>query len=284
MATADGGVIGELGATFDSAGRANGRANQGTASLYSWTWNAYGAATSGIVARISIPALFLAQSWWPFGGGNASKNQTAVQQPWFKELETCPGAATPCPQEALVSALKSLKAIFDAPSCPACDTYLYAKLPVITRGVMRSFLSRPPRWWDATKSFAPYDVALCASGIVAQILCPTRNLPVAEYARLHPTAGAFSQTPVDGGKSMQVFFNPTLGVCNVLSVLSPVAGDKGVLNQAVLLHESLHGWTGSYDTALQDALGLPRAASENITFYLERQIIPGGSQGAVSCQ
>jgi len=84
---------------------------------------------------------------------------------------------------------------------------------------------------------------------------------------------------------MQVFFNPAQGICNVLPSPNPGFQDKGVLNQATLFHEALHGATGLVDTQLQGRFGLPvmLGNSVNITYYLEGKVIPGGAQGATQC-
>jgi hypothetical protein len=100
-------------------------------------------------------------------------------------------------------------------------------------------------------------------------------------------ADAVSQTPADRGKGMQVFFDPSQAPCGALSILNPKAGDKGVLNQAILFHEALHGYTGLYDTALEGRLpGLVVGfgGSIQITDYLENNVIfPGPPYGAATC-
>jgi hypothetical protein len=292
---ADGEVITETGIKY-----ANGQAlNRGVGanSVYSWTWNSYTMASFGAVARITMPPLILAQSWWPWGGGNASKNNTAAPDKYVplesnesrrSTNSTCNGPTGICPQEAILAALKAVKAIFNAPSCSACDTYVHSKIPSLTRDKMREFLSRSPRFWDVTRSSVLTQDAFCASGMLARFNCPiTRNITVAQYAVIHWTGRAFAQTPVNQGEGLQVFFNPRLGVCNVLPVATPGAGDKGVLNQALLLHESLHNWTGKADngtTGLMRTLGLQDGDSDEITFHFRKNVIPGGLPGATECQ
>ena len=76
---------------------------------------------------------------------------------------------------------------------------------------------------------------------------------------------------------MQVFFNPAIGICNVLSSANPGSGDQGLLNQATLFHEALHGFTGDEDVTLQAAFGLATLVpSVNITYYLMNNVFPGG--------
>jgi hypothetical protein len=98
------------------------------------------------------------------------------------------------------------------------------------------------------------------------------------------TRAAASQTPADPGKGMRVFFRPSIGICNVLSVLNPQSGDQGVLNQAILFHEALHGYTGDMDLALKSAFGTPNPwtdPSALVTSYLENNVI--FAQGASAC-
>ena len=105
-------------------------------------------------------------------------------------------------------------------------------------------------------------------------------------------ADAVSQTPSDKGKGMQVFFNPAQGICNALASSTPGAGDQGVLNQATLFHESLHGFTAKFDGSFfnllnPDALlpqNLQTGNSADITYYIMLNVIPGGSQGALACR
>ncbi len=77
VATADGGVIGQSGVTYDSNGNATGQmANLPT---YSWTGEAY--QQQGSVEQISADLLFVlydvASSCWAVAGGNYSDNATA---------------------------------------------------------------------------------------------------------------------------------------------------------------------------------------------------------------
>jgi hypothetical protein len=77
IATADGGVIGQSGITYDSNGNATGQ--PGGLPTYSWTGNAY--QQQGSVEQISADLLFdlydIATSFWAVAGGNYSDNATA---------------------------------------------------------------------------------------------------------------------------------------------------------------------------------------------------------------
>jgi hypothetical protein len=75
---------------------------------------------------------------------------------------------------------------------------------------------------------------------------------------------------------MQVFFNPATSICNVLSAPNPQPNDRGALNQAILFHEALHGYTGYQDSQLQSRFGITvQFQSSNITDYLQDHVILG---------
>jgi hypothetical protein len=99
-------------------------------------------------------------------------------------------------------------------------------------------------------------------------------------------ADSKAQTPSNTGKGVQIFFNPTTAICNVFSLPAPGVYDRGVLNQALLFHESLHGSTGRDDNYLESRFGIPVTLGESasITEYLRKNVIPGGLAGAKACQ
>ena len=116
-------------------------------------------------------------------------------------------------------------------------------------------------------------------------MCIFGDEPVRDYLR-RTGSEAISQTPSDKGKGMRVFFDPKQGICNALSVPNPAPNDQGVLNQAILFHEALHGKVGQYDNYFESSFGLPVTIGESasITYYLEGKTIPGGAQGALTCE
>ena len=281
IATADGGVIGKSGITYDQNGGATGQMNPYT---QSWTLHSY---QIGSVEQIVKDAIRIATSWWPLSNGNASSNGTA-QRPWFQPLQTCPGAATPCPQEAVWSALSALKTFIA--SCPdsVCKTLVYDKLGgTISRDTFLKFLSRQNiGLYDGPKSYAP--------PIIAFSIPQPPSTTVHDYFQLvQPDAAA--KTPSRQWEGPQIFFNPATGICNVFSVSNPQSGDKGVLNQATIFHEALHGWTAKVDySPVADNLEkdlLPTnqvlpVPSNQITFYLKDQVLfptDAGNLNSRSC-
>jgi hypothetical protein len=76
IATADGGVIGQSGITYDQNGNATGQISSPTES---WTGNMYQG--TGSLEALAVPSVFEAGgSFWPTVGGNPSGNGTAIIQ------------------------------------------------------------------------------------------------------------------------------------------------------------------------------------------------------------
>jgi len=281
MATADGGVIGQSGIIYDQSGGATGQmANMPT---YSWLQNAY---QYGSVIQVVAMALDLATGWAPAAFANLSGNGTAVEQPYLAPLRSCPGASTPCPQEAIASAVTALRALLRSPCNASCDTRVFQPLssnfPEDTRTGFAQYLSLTPRLWDGTRSTIHANEALCPSGFWNQRFCIVGSEKMSDYIK---GKDAVSQTPSDKGKGMQVFFDPAQGICNVWPSPNPGTGDQGVLNQATLFHEALHGYTGKLDMTLESVFGLPVTFGESIsiTYHLEDYAIRGGAFGARAC-
>lgn len=78
----------------------------------------------------------------------------------------------------------------------------------------------------------------------APLFCRLGSATVAEqFAQANPP-DALSETPAQHEKGMLIFFNPAV-ICK-----SPGATPSGVLNQATLFHEALHGFYGIMDRSL----------------------------------
>jgi hypothetical protein len=236
---------------------------------YSWLGYAY---QDGPVDQVAAPGVNFAPSFLAMIGGNNSVNGTDVQQTWFPTLPSCPGASTPCAKEAIDGALSALKSLVSGP-CPACGPYVFNKVGG-TQQQFYQYLSRPARIYDGTLSNAPANF-LCGraggfGGFVNWIFCNFPGTVSAYIASRH--ADAVSQTPSDAGKGIAVFFDPS-AVCRA-TALSP----SGILNQATLFHEALHGFTGQYDLALEANLGInTNLPSIYISYYLEDNVLGGGA-------
>ena len=92
MATEDGGVVGESGIIYTSAGRATGQVQDYT---QSWRGNTY---EKGSIVRFVLSAPATARTLWANRGGSPSGNFTA-SRPWYFKVvwkNTCSGQSPPC--------------------------------------------------------------------------------------------------------------------------------------------------------------------------------------------
>jgi hypothetical protein len=84
IATADGGVIGASGTTYDAGGNATG--SVGPLPTYSWLGNAY---QDGPVEQAMAQTVYYALSWRAAQGGNQAHTGTAEGQQKYPELRSC---------------------------------------------------------------------------------------------------------------------------------------------------------------------------------------------------
>lgn len=118
MATADGGVIGQSGITYDHNGNSTEQANVTT---QSWTGNEY--SSTGSISSISMPPKFPEpDSFWPQPGGNPSGNGTAfVQCPCLMQST---GSATQMLTDATTGAAVNHATLRPADSGAPLKTYV----------------------------------------------------------------------------------------------------------------------------------------------------------------
>jgi hypothetical protein len=96
-------------------------------------------------------------------------------------------------------------------------------------------------------------------------------------------ASATTKTPSDNKQGMMTYFDPVI-VCNSTS------GDQRILNEALLFHEGLHGYTGKNDGQLLGYFGKDTSLpSVNVTYYIQDDVLGGSltyvenSSGALQC-
>jgi hypothetical protein len=172
-------------------------------------------------------------------------------------------------------ALDSLRKLVKG-SCPACVTYVFNKLGS-TQTQYYSFLSLQAEFYDGTKSNAPISY-LCGrasgfGGFVNWAWCSTNSgsNTVSQYMAANQSI-AVTQTPSTAGQGMMTFFDPE-GICK-----SQASAPSGILNQALIFHESLHGFSGKEDIPLEIIFGINTNPPSNyITYYLEDNIFTGGA-------
>jgi hypothetical protein len=98
---------------------------------------------------------------------------------------------------------------------------------------------------------------------------------ISHYFLNNPGTKAVSQTPSQSGKGMLTFFYP--------AAIYPAPGisANGIVNQALLFHEALHGVYASWDAILLGDFGYNGITDPSckITEYLELKIWGGTVSG-----
>jgi hypothetical protein len=135
IATADGGVIGASGITYDNQGRADGQI--GTPRTMSWNENFY---TDGPVDQIASAFINLASSFEDSSGGNPSGNNTSTE--WFgigtlllRNLSGATGVPGTCADEGGIT---------------VCDFEVAASCTNQPRWTTNGVIDAPPglaAWW-----------------------------------------------------------------------------------------------------------------------------------------
>jgi len=216
-----------------------------------------------------------ARTVWGWPGGDSDSQRSGE---WFPALPSCPGAQTPCARDALLSALKPLRSRM-LNNCPECSTWVFSKLGESNQQQFYQYLAREPRFFDGTRSTAPIN-RMCGpmgnGGWLRWLSCDYGDWTVKQYMARHE-ATAISETPSERNMGMMVFFNPN-SVCR-----SAGSTPSGVVNQALLFHEGLHGFSGLVDSSLMTAFGInPGLSSIEISYYLQDHVLGGGSHSCAN--
>jgi len=235
-------------------------------------------------AAIQLPLLNWGNSLWAWLlRGSPSENGKATQMPYLGLLPTCPGAQTPCAQEALDDAIGSLRSLVSG-NCPQCQTYVYSQPNLgLTQTTHSQYLARSYKFYDATNSSALAGDVLCIKHSIFNIFASPCNLSAFQmklqinqlWALEKPAA--ITKTPSAPGEGLVTFWDPS----QVNAGLGNSAAAIG--NQATIFHESLHGVTGIIDstpfgTSLQGIFGICiDDPSSSITDYLEFNVFGIGN-------
>jgi hypothetical protein len=276
IATEDGGVIGQSGTTYDQYGNATGMINVGT---QSWLGYAY---QIGSVDEWLANVVKVAKSWWPFGGGNASGNQTAVLHPPYAQLDSCndrtlhPPPACPGPKDAIFNSWYWLKQeVSDPTRSASLNTYVFNDSTGVQLKKFIAYLGlgAGPEFYDGEKSNVQFHDAGCnLNGTVHNYFVSQNDAQVcwtaAATCRLDPT------------KPLRTFFEPRSIILGGQQV--PYSAQVPYSNAATLFHEALHGFLQLVnDTQLQAFLGCTQPVynggsvdSRDITIYLQQFIGP----------
>jgi hypothetical protein len=248
----------------------------------SWTGDWQGAfGSSGIVlASIVAPVMDWGPSVWAAPAGSPTPASAAFQMSPFPPLLSCPGEQTPCTLEALGGAMVALRQLM-AGSCSACATALGKVGSSYTTSAFSTFLMRTPRFYDGTRSSLKLGSVCDTAGTWGWLnwfACLTPIVPsgcpssptVAQYLVCNSST-AVTATPSASGQGLMTFFDP--GVIYLSAATSPT----GIVNQSLLFHEGLHGYTGHSDSDLLSDFGYNgiNDPSCKITDYLELKIWAG---------
>jgi hypothetical protein len=300
IATADGGVIGQSGITYDANGNATG-----TVGLFtpSWFGNAY---QVGSVDQVLLTPYFVATSFWAFQGGNRGQNNTAFHDDMFPPLPTChtpntcqachPSSActtNPQPNELIYNAWSDLVSQLQAGTpCynNANPNFIFRGPGILGSGALRQplnfasfvqYLSKYPRFYDGSRSTLGYGWALNGGS----------DTPLPGISEGRTVRGQFS--PSDPGSTTTAvtvtphtpfisFWQP--GYYGTDSTgfgvgIAPTNGGVNIYNESVIFHEALHGFSGSSDSQLEsDVLsavpqGVGGSGSEPISIYIQKYVL-----------
>jgi len=261
IATADGGVIGQSGITYDSSGNAPGQL--GSMPTYSWTGNAYRVGSiDDWLPNILKPRVALGYS--PFAASNYSSNYTSVLLDWFPILDAVSytdihNALTDLLAKLATNAVGTLaqQEVFNLLGNDAQGNRL------TTAGFIKYLKVKPPGFFDGLRSGYCYD-SLSDSYLDALCLVWGSGFwlnSVALHFNTSPGDTAVTGTP---SNPLLTFFRPS-------SILSDNSGMNPV-NEAVILHEALHGFTGQFDLGIASALNVSMPSC-NITQYIEANVL-----------
>jgi len=287
IATADGGIVGASGVTYDQNGNATGRQPLSTDS---WIGNAYQG--QGAVDQVSSLPADYAPTYAALGGGNPSSNGTAIKENPFPRLRSCynPKNNTMCSYDSLLVGLQALQtkvggSCVGADHINDCSKYVFNVLDpggVADQAKFSSFINRYPGFFNGTTSTlviskiceipvtstTPWEAgygcyAYFSGGSEKTVADMFKDEPdLVALAYYQPTN---AQDP-SGKQGLTIFFNPSR-VCAV----SPLS-DNGacqIENASLLFHEGLHEYYGFGDSTIQSQFGIQvRECTANISDYI----------------
>jgi uncharacterized protein YjdB len=275
IATADGGVIGASGITYDSQGRATGQI--ANAATQSWTGHSYQYGSTEQVA-LSATAMASTFGFWPWGGFS-----TATKLPPFAQLVSCNGKTNcPQPKDAAFAAWWYLKQRMANSALRIYDLDNYVFAPAnqhvaYDRGKFLNYLNlgAGPEFYDGEKSLVKLGDAQCGgnSGWTVQYSFQRDNATP-------PCVSAAMTCRTGSSQPLRTFFEP-----RAISFDNQGATDGNI---ALEFHEALHGFTGMDDWTLQGFLGCTQhdilGTTYNITLYLQQFVGQQAPQSVKTCK
>jgi len=282
IATADGGVIGASGITYDAGGNATGAV--GSLPTYSWLGYAY---QVGSVDQVLAGFLHPALGWWAFGGGNQAHTGTAEDQQKYPELKSCTDKGGNCavamgPRDLIWNARDDLanQLAQDASCQQAAQQYVYSVLKVggtlgfnkhpISNSDFVAYLRNTWHFYDGTKS--TLDSIETGTG--------GNNPPKTVSVRWFFPGSTTTAIAVTPSYPLRTFWQPADATKSADQVgIDPTTSGKNLLNESNLFHEALHGYSGLKDPDIQDyfhavdpsvIVGDP---SDNISVYIRKWVL-----------
>jgi hypothetical protein len=282
IATADGGVIGQSGITYDQNGNATGM----IASLPTYSWLGY-AYQDGPTTQVQARSLYAALGFWSFLGGYNGGNGTAVNQQWFPELKSCTDPGGSCTaklaaRDLLWNAKNDLVGqLNNNSSCSAAaKKYVYDVLKVggilgffrhsIVNLNFTEYLHDTWHFYDGTTSTVDSRYVDGVGKNPAQTVSQLWFYPGS-------TNTAITVTP---SYPLQTFWQPADARSSPeqIGIDSTKAG-MNLLNESNLFHEALHGYTGYTDSDIQgyfhavDPSVVVQDDTSNISAYIQKWVL-----------
>jgi len=262
--------------TYDGTGNATPAPAFGSLFQASWTGEMLGLSTSSSSPALSLatfttPVVDWAHSSWAAPGGSPAADDRSVEMPQFAPLPSCPGAPTPCANEAIYAALASLVSVLGQ-NCPLCQANVFDKVSTTTNQFVIYLQSPKPKFYDGTKSQATRCGALYKCGWWGWL---TDGWTVAHFFEV--SGNDTTAATLSPSSPLQTFFRP--------STISLANGGINLFNMSVIFHEGLHGKTGLTDSDLQKALGCKQQDdTRNITWYMEQFVSSTAPQQVQACR
>jgi hypothetical protein len=249
IATADGGVIGQSGMTYDQNGNATGMMSLATPS---WAAEAY-SLLSGGVADLVLPPPPYASSFGTVAGGNLSENLAFVPfLTWIEGIPIFGGGRGPKCQlgtdkpglsgDALTAYTAAKEALLSGKylTSQACSDFFVKEEISNYFGQLTSAVTNQTPFDGPQTTISMYQAGLWDHTVKNQPTFPAQWQETAVCASFSPRIVAEAQVQPP---ATDVYINSQAKVWSKY------------LTQSTLLHEALHGLTGLNDPALAEALG-----------------------------
>jgi len=238
------------------------------------------------VASISNEDFNWGDSPWAFAstlsigsvmGGQTAKTMPEVALLPLAQLPSCQNVKIPCANEQLENALSGLQTLLSQ-ACTTCQTHVFGISQLsLSQPSFYSYLKQGHKFYDATRSSEIAGKVVCTFPTILHPFPPQCGLSALQSNTplnvlwQQGGFGAISKTPSPQGAV--IAFDPaqvcgsasaTASVCQTLSTSQALQFEEGTL-----FHESLHGETDLFDSALKGVFGIcSNQTSGAITEYL----------------